>query len=75
VIIALMGAILGVAIGLFFGWALQSALESSGVTELAVPGGQLVFYLVFAGLAGVLTAILPARRASRLDVLDAIAYE
>ena len=75
VIIAVMGAALGIGIGVFFGWALQSALASSGVTELAVPGGQLILYLVLAGLAGVLTAIVPARRASRLDVLQAISYE
>jgi putative ABC transport system permease protein len=75
VIIAVMGAVLGVMIGLFFGWAMQRALASSGVTELAVPGGQLLGYLLFAGVAGVLTAIVPARRASRLDVLDAISYE
>ena len=75
VIIAMMGAVLGIAIGLFFGWALQRALAPSGVTELSIPGGQLAGYLAFAALAGVLTAILPARRASRLDVLRSIAYE
>jgi putative ABC transport system permease protein len=75
VIIAVMGAALGIGIGVFFGWALQSALASSGVTELAIPGTQLILYLVLAGLAGVLTAVVPARRASRLDVLQAIAYE
>jgi putative ABC transport system permease protein len=75
VIIAVMGAALGIGIGLSFGWALQSALASSGVTELAIPGSQLILYLVLAGLAGVLTAIVPARRASRLDVLRAISYE
>ena len=75
VIISVMGAALGIGIGVFFGWALQSALASSGVTELAIPGTQLILYLVLAGLAGVLTAIVPARRASRLDVLQAISYE
>ena len=37
--------------------------------------GQLVFYLVLAGLAGVLAAIWPARRAAKLNVLEAISYE
>jgi putative ABC transport system permease protein len=75
VIIAVIGAVLGLAIGVFFGWALQQALEPEGVTELAIPTGQLLIYLVFAALAGVLAAIWPARRAARLDVLQAIAYE
>ena len=53
----------------------QQALASQGVTELRIPAGQLVLYLVLAGLAGVLAAILPARRAARLNVLRAISYE
>ena len=75
VIIAMMGAILGVIVGVFFGFALQRALAPQGVTELAIPGGQLIFYVVFAGLAGVLAAIWPARRAAKLNVLESIAYE
>jgi putative ABC transport system permease protein len=75
VIIAILGAVLGIAIGIAFGWSLQQALASQGVTELRIPGGQLVLYLVLAGLAGVLAAILPARRAARLNVLRAISYE
>jgi putative ABC transport system permease protein len=75
VIIAILGAVLGIAIGVAFGWALQQALASQGVTELRIPGRPLVLYLVLAGLAGVLAAILPARRAARLNVLRAIAYE
>ncbi|HET7236246.1 MAG TPA: FtsX-like permease family protein [Actinomycetota bacterium] len=75
VIIAVMGAVFGVVIGIAFGWALQQALEPEGFTELGIPGGQLVFYVVLAGLAGVLAAILPARRAARLNVLEAISYE
>jgi putative ABC transport system permease protein len=75
VIIAVFGALLGLAIGILFGWALQQALQPEGVSELRIPGGQLVFYLVFAGLAGVVAAIWPARRAAKLDVLKSIAYE
>jgi putative ABC transport system permease protein len=75
VIISVIGAILGIAIGVFFGWALRQALASEGVSELSIPIGQLLIYLVFAALAGVLAAIWPARRAARLDVLTAIAYE
>jgi putative ABC transport system permease protein len=75
VIIALFGALLGIVIGIGFGWALQRALEPEGVTELSIPVGQLAVYLVFAALAGVLAAVWPARRAARIDVLRAIAYE
>ncbi|MGZ5296696.1 MAG: ABC transporter permease [Actinomycetota bacterium] len=75
VIIAIMGALLGVAIGVFFGYALQQALANQGVTELVIPTGQLMVYVVFAALAGVLAAFWPARRAAKLNVLEAISYE
>jgi putative ABC transport system permease protein len=75
VIIAVFGAVLGIVIGVLFGWALQQALRNEGVTEFVLPVGQLVVYLVLAGLAGVLAAIWPARRAAKLDVLQAISYE
>jgi len=75
VIISVMGALLGVVIGIAFGWALQQALEPEGFTELGIPGGQLIFYVVFAALLGVFFAIFPARRAAKLNVLEAISYE
>jgi putative ABC transport system permease protein len=75
VIIAIMGAVLGVMIGVFFGWALQQALANQGVTELVIPVGQLAVYVVFAAMAGVLAAVWPARRAAKLNVLEAISYE
>ncbi|MBV8387725.1 MAG: hypothetical protein JO155_13110 [Acidimicrobiia bacterium] len=51
------------------------AVHDQGITQLRIPGGQLVFYTVAAGFIGVIAAIGPARRASRLDVLAAIATE
>lgn len=75
VVIALIGGVLGLTIGVFFGWALVRALADEGVTDFAVPGGQLLLFLVTAGLVGVVAAIWPARRAAKLDVLQAIAYE
>ena len=75
VIIAVFGALLGTAVGVFFGWAMVQALSDQGITELAIPGVQLVIYVVLAGLIGVLAAMRPARRAAKLDVLSAISYE
>jgi putative ABC transport system permease protein len=75
VIIAVLGGVLGAAIGVLFGWAMQGALASLGVDRLRVPFGSIALYLAAAGLAGVIAAIWPARRAARLNVLEAIAYE
>jgi putative ABC transport system permease protein len=75
VIIAILGAVLGLAIGIVFGWALQRALSNIGIDRFAIPGGQLIAMLVVAGLLGVVAAAWPARRAAKLNVLEAIAYE
>jgi putative ABC transport system permease protein len=75
VIVAVLGAVLGLTIGVFFGWAVVRAIGDTGITTLRVPGGQLVVYVILAGLLGVAAAVLPARRAARLNVLAAIAYE
>jgi putative ABC transport system permease protein len=75
VIIAVLGAILGLAIGMLFGWAMQQALADVGFERFAIPTGQLIGMLIAAALLGVVAAIWPARRAARLNVLDAIAYE
>jgi putative ABC transport system permease protein len=74
VIVAVFGSLLGLAIGLVFGAAIVKALESEGIT-LSLPVGQLVVFVVLAGLAGLLAGVPPARRAARLDVLDAISSE
>ena len=73
VIIAVYGALLGLVLGTAFGYALVNALHDQGVTEFSVPIGRLLLLVVFAGIAGVLAAALPARRAARLDVLAAVA--
>jgi putative ABC transport system permease protein len=75
VVISVFGGLLGLVVGAAFGVALQQALVNQGVTELSFPFGQLLAYLVVAALAGVVAAWLPARRASRLNVLAAIAAE
>jgi putative ABC transport system permease protein len=75
IIISIMGALFGVVIGIAFGWALQQALASEGFSELGIPGGQIVTYVVLAAVLGVFFAIFPARRAAKLNVLRAISYE
>jgi putative ABC transport system permease protein len=75
VVIAIFGGLLGLVVGGVFGVALQRALVNQGVTELSFPVVQLLGYLVLAAVAGVIAAWLPARRASRLNVLNAIASE
>ena len=74
VITALFGALLGLVLGLFFAFVVIQALEGEGIT-FSLPIGQIVSLMVFAIVVGIVAAIFPARRASRLDVLRAISYE
>jgi len=74
-VIAGLGAVVGIVVGLFWGWLFTHALRSQGITTLSIPWLQLVAFLAVALLAGLLAAWFPARRASRLDVLSAIASE
>lgn len=75
VLIAVFGTLLGLAIGIGFGWLLVRALASEGLGVLAIPVTTLVAVVVLAAIAGVAAAILPAVRAGRLDVLEAISAE
>jgi len=75
VIIAIFGAILGMLTGIVLGWAVVQALRDEGLGDFVIPFGQLAFLVVVAGLAGVFAAIYPAYKASRLNILEAIAYE
>ena len=74
VITALIGAILGTVLGVIFAALVSRPLADEGF-ELAYPIGTLILLLLLAALAGVLAAIWPARRAAKLDVLEALAYE
>ena len=75
VVIAVLGAVLGVLLGIAFGVTLMYALRDQGLEVIRIPFGQLVVFLVLSLVIGVLAAVLPARRAARLDVLRAIAVE
>jgi putative ABC transport system permease protein len=73
VIIALQGTLLGLAIGVSFGWAVVRALHDQGVTVFHLPVTNLIVIVVLAASAGALAAVLPSRRAAKLDVLRAVA--
>ena len=55
--------------------ATLSAIADQGIDVLSIPWLQLVLFVALAAVAGVLAAVLPARRAARLDVLAAIGAE
>ena len=74
VITALIGATLGIAVGLFLAALATAALGQYDI-EFVVPVGTLIAFTVVAAIAGVIAAILPARRAARLDPLKALQYE
>jgi putative ABC transport system permease protein len=72
VIIALLGALLGLAIGTGFGWVGVRAMADEGLQVFRLPLLQMAAAVTVAGFAGVLASVLPARRASRVDVLRAL---
>lgn len=75
VVVAVFGGLLGIAIGTPLGAAISSAMPKSFISTVAVPWGTLVIMLVLAMVAGLVAAVLPAWRAGRMNVLDAIASE
>jgi putative ABC transport system permease protein len=74
IVTALIGAALGIFVGTFLAALVTQALSDQGIV-FAVPYATLLVFVVIAIAAGVLAAILPARRASRLKVLEALQYE
>jgi len=74
VITSVIGGFLGVCVGLVFGWILTKGLSDQGIV-FSVPVSFIIVVMIVAALAGVVAAILPARRAARLDVLEALQYE
>lgn len=74
VIIAVFGGVLGILVGILLGFIAVQAMPESFITDFGIPLGNFVVILIMCIVAGVLAAILPARRAARLNVLDAIAH-
>jgi putative ABC transport system permease protein len=75
VIIAVQGTLLGLVIGTFLGWALIRALADEGIDVFQLPVGSLALVVLLGGLAGMAAAVLPSRRAARLDILRAVASQ
>lgn len=75
VLISVFGAALGVVLGVVYGALLQKVLEPQGITDLAVPGNQILLFLGLAVVGGLVAALWPAVTAARLDVLRAIATD
>ena len=75
VAISLLGAVLGIVMGTVFGVALQRTVADEGLDILRIPWVSFVVFLVAAGVVGVLAGALPARRAAKLNVLEAITTE
>jgi putative ABC transport system permease protein len=74
VITSIIGAIMGIVVGVIFAWIVTTKFAGQGIT-FSLPGGQLIVFLVVGVIVGVVAAILPARRAARIDILQAIQYE
>ena len=84
-IVSVFGAIMGIGLGIFFGWALIRALADQGFSTFVVPWlpssatvggvlGSLLFWLLATGVLGIVFAVFPARRAAKLNVIEAIAH-
>ena len=73
-ITSIIGALMGIVVGVAFAWVVTTKFASQGIT-FSIPGGQLVVFLIVGVIVGVIAAILPARRAAKIDILEAIHYE
>ncbi|HEY0640978.1 MAG TPA: ABC transporter permease [Pseudonocardiaceae bacterium] len=75
VVMAVFGAVLGIVVGGLLGAAIVRSLADEGITAVTVPWQSMGTFVLLAVLIGLLAAIVPAIRASRTNVLAAIAYE
>jgi ABC-type antimicrobial peptide transport system permease subunit len=74
IVTALIGGVLGMAVGVFLALLVTHALSSEGIV-FAVPWSSLVIFVIATILVGIVASIFPARRAARLNVLEALQYE
>ena len=74
-VIAVFGGVLGLVLGTLFGAAAVQVIPDGFISTLDIPVPELMQYLAIAAIAGIGAAMVPARRAAHLDVLDAISHE
>ena len=74
VITSTIGGALGIVVGVVFAWLVIESLSEFGFS-LSIPAGQLLIFMLLAVIVGVIGAVAPARRASRVDVLEALHEE
>lgn len=74
IITSVIGAIMGIVVGTVFAWVVTTRFAGQGIT-FSIPYTQLLVFLVLAVAVGVIAAIFPARRAAKIDILQAIQYE
>jgi len=74
-IISIFGAFLGTGLGIFFAWSLIQALKDEGFSVFRVSLSQTLLWIAISVVAGVIAAILPAIKAARQNILEAISYE
>ena len=71
---AVFGGLIGVVTGVVTGSIAAASLPSDIISIPSVPGGTVVVYLIVSAVAGLLASLAPARRANRIDLLEAISY-
>jgi putative ABC transport system permease protein len=75
VVIALFGAFLGLGLGMGWGATAQKLLALEGLNVLEIPWGTIIGVFIASAFVGLLAALIPAFRAGRMNVLNAIATE
>ena len=72
VITSLIGAVVGVVLGVGLGYVVILALRNQGLSTFSVPYGSVLAILVLSFFVGVVASVYPARRATKLDILEAL---
>jgi putative ABC transport system permease protein len=75
ILISLFGTLIGLAVGVAVSSCFPRALSGMGLDQLTIPWATLVLALPIAILIGVIASLIPARRAAKTPILEAIAYE
>jgi putative ABC transport system permease protein len=72
VITSLLGAVLGIILGIGLGWVIVFALKDQGLTSFKLPIVPTIVIMIMSFIVGLLAAIYPAWRATRVNILDAL---